>query len=350
MRLRAVILALAAGVFFVLPATLDFLADWLWFGEVGYRQLYSTEITARAVAGAGAFLIAAGWLVLHARLALRAISPVASTFTTRDGFAVALPTRDQVRPLVMLLAAIAAFLMASVASSQWMTLLSWWYQVPFGKADPILGHDAALYVFTLPAVEMVRFFLFGLVLLSGLGVTALYFAAGQVVLTPFGLQIDTRARRHLAWLAASLFLVLALGAWLSRLHEIVLPSGIIQGASYADVHGRMPAAMALAIASVVAAGLAAATAITGTTRHVIAGVVVYALVLLGGEAYSGILQRFVVTPNEQVRETPFMEYNIAATREAFALDRVEERELDGDATLTRADIERNRETLDNVRL
>jgi uncharacterized membrane protein (UPF0182 family) len=57
-----------------------------------------------------------------------------------------------------------------------------------------------------------------------------------------------------------------------------------------------------------------------------------------------------VTPNEQVRETPFIEYNIAATREAFALDQVEERELPGDAALTRADLEANRGTLDNVRL
>ena len=58
-----------------------------------------------------------------------------------------------------------------------------------------------------------------------------------MALTPFGLRIENRARRHLAWLAAALFLVLALGAWLGRLQEIVSPSGIIQGASYADVHG-----------------------------------------------------------------------------------------------------------------
>ena len=45
-----------------------------------------------------------------------------------------------------------------------------------------------------------------------------------------------------------------------------------------------------------------------------------------------------------------MEYNIAATREAFALDRVEERELAGDAALTKQDIDANRGTLDNVRL
>jgi len=349
-RIRAIVLGLGAAIFFVLPASLDFLADWLWFGEVGYQQVYSTEIAARAAIWAAAFVISVAWLALNARAALSAISPAPMTFTTREGFTVALPTRDQVRPLVLALAAIASFLLASFLSSQWMTLLAWWYQVPFGKADPVLGHDAAMYVFTLPALQLLRGFLFGLVLLAAVGVVALYFAAGQVVLTPFGFRVEDRARRHLAWLAAGLFLVLALGSWLGRLQEIVATSGIIQGASYADVHARMPAALALMMASLVAAGLSAATAIGLSTRHLIAGLAVYALVLLAGEGYASVLQRFVVTPNEQVRETPFIEYNIAATRDAFGLDRVEERELRGEATLTRQDIENNRGTIDNVRL
>ena len=350
MRIRAVILILGAAILFVLPATLDFLADWLWFGEVGYRQVYSTEIGARATSGVAAFVLTLAWLALHARLALAAMSPSPLTFTTRDGFTVALPTRDQVRPLVMLLAAIGSFLIASFVSSQWMTLLLWWNQTPFGKGDPILGHDAAMYVFTLPALQLVRGVLLGMVLLAAAGVVALYFVSGQVVMTPFGLRIDDRARRHLAWLAAALFMVLALGAWLNRLQEIVSPSGIIQGASYADVHGRMPAALVLALASIVAAGLSIATAATGVIRHAITGAALYAIVLLGGEGYASMLQRFAVTPNEQVRETPYMEYNIAATRDAFALDRVEERELPGDAALSKQDIENNRGTIDNVRL
>ena len=129
-----------------------------------------------------------------------------------------------------------------------------------------------------------------------------------------------------------------------------MPSGIIQGASYADVHARMPAALALTAAALVGAALAVASAIGGSRRLLIAGAVLYAVTMLGGSAYAAMLQRFAVTPNEQVRETPFMEYNIAATRAAFALDQVEERELPGEAALTRADIEANRETLDNVRL
>ncbi len=63
-----------------------------------------------------------------------------------------------------------------------------------------------------------------------------------------------------------------------------------------------------------------------------------------------MLQRFVVTPNEQARESPFIQHNIDATRRAFALDRVEERALTGDAMLTREDIGATRRRSQNVRL
>ena len=341
---------LAAALFFVLPAAVDLMTDWLWFGEVGYRPVYVTALTSRALLAIGTFLVALGWLAFNVRRALASISATPSTFTTREGFAVALPTRDQLRPLVLLLVAGAAFLIASYASSQWLTVLSWWHQVAFGKSDPILERDAAFYVFTLPLLELVRGLAVGLVLLATAGSAALYVASGQMALTPFGLNVGAGARRHLTWLAAAFFVVLAVGAWLGRVQEIVSPSGIIQGASYADVHARMPAALALTVASLIGAGLAVASALGGSLRLLIGAAALYALTLLGGEGYATILQRFAVSPNEQVRETPFMEYNIAATREAFALDTVEERELTGDAALTRADIEANRGTLDNVRL
>ena len=79
-------------------------------------------------------------------------------------------------------------------------------------------------------------------------------------------------------------------------------------------------------------------------------VLLYIGVAIGGSAAAGLMQRFVIAPNEQARETPYIEHNIAATRKAFALDRVEEREVSGDSTLTRADIDANAETLGNVRL
>jgi len=126
-RVRIVLVLAAVALLFIVPAFLDFLADWLWFGEVGYRQVYSTEITARSVIGIAAFAGTFAWLALNARFAMASMALAPMTFTTREGFTVALPTRDQVRPLVMILIAIAAFLIASLASSEWMTLLLWWH-------------------------------------------------------------------------------------------------------------------------------------------------------------------------------------------------------------------------------
>ena len=74
------ILLLAGVLFFFLPFTVDFLTDWMWFGEVGYRDVYSTEITARATLAVAVFVVAAAWLTFHMRMALAALSPAPVTF------------------------------------------------------------------------------------------------------------------------------------------------------------------------------------------------------------------------------------------------------------------------------
>jgi len=81
-----------------------------------------------------------------------------------------------------------------------------------------------------------------------------------------------------------------------------------------------------------------------------AGVGLYIAVVLGGWAYPAVVQRFSVGPNELAKETPYIQYNIAATRKAFGLESIEERELRGDSALTRSDISANLRTVNNIRL
>jgi uncharacterized membrane protein (UPF0182 family) len=346
-----VLIFLAIGLlFFVLPSTTTFLVDWLWFGELGYRSVYVTTITSKSTVGVIAFVLAFGWLAANLRHALNAASAAPASFTTREGFTIVLPTRDQLRPLAMLAAALAAALIAVFAASEWMTVLSWWHQTTFPATDPILGRNVAFYVFTLPFLDLIRGLAMALIVLAAVGSAAIYVFAGELALTPFGLRMAPGVRRHGAVLAAALFLVLAMGAWLDQPRQLLTVSGIIQGASYTDVHARIPAAFALMIAALAGFVLALLYATGRWPMALIAGVALYAVVLIGGGIYASVQQRFFVAPNEQVRETPYIEHNIAATRQAFALDRVDDREISGDAELTRADIERNRETIDNVRL
>jgi uncharacterized membrane protein (UPF0182 family) len=57
-----------------------------------------------------------------------------------------------------------------------------------------------------------------------------------------------------------------------------------------------------------------------------------------------------VAPTELTRETPYLRHHITATREAWGLDSVDTRELDGEANLTLSDIRDNAPTIENVRL
>ena len=180
---------------------------------------------------------------------------------------------------------------------------------------------------------------------------AVYAMAGTISFDAArGLRVGPAARRHLSVLAAALLLVLAFGAWLDVPRLLVTSSGLIHGATNADVAVMIPALRVLLVAAVIGAGLALAQTRIASWWPLLTAAALYGVVSAAGTGAAAVMQRFVIAPNEQVRELPYIEHNIAATRAAFGLDTVEERELSGDALLTRADIDANAATLGNVRL
>jgi uncharacterized membrane protein (UPF0182 family) len=349
--LRLLLLALALLVFLGGPSLLRYYTDWLWFGEVGYRQIFLTMIRSQGALFSLAFIFATVWFVVNLNVALNAIGNIRPVFTTREGIQVTLPGGQQLRTLARGAAVLLAALVGLFVSGQWQEWLMWRLGTPFGVVDPILGHDVAFYVFSLPFLRLLLRLGQTLVVLAALGAGAIYLVSGHLTSGfPARLSMSSVARRHLVLLAVAFFLLLAWGAWLQRAGHLVETSGLIHGASYADVYGRMPAALLLTAVAIVGALLAAWQAFHERNWPVPVAIGLYLAVSIGGEVYSSVLQRFIVTPNEQVRETPFIEHNIAATRRAFGLENVEERPLSGDALLTRNDVANNAATLENVRL
>ena len=55
---RIVILILAAIIFFGGPSIIGFATDWLWFGELGYQQVFLTTLRAQGTLFTIAFAIA----------------------------------------------------------------------------------------------------------------------------------------------------------------------------------------------------------------------------------------------------------------------------------------------------
>ena len=349
--LRFIVIVVLAVLFLGGPSLVRFYTDWLWFGEVGYQEVFLTIVRSQASLFTITFVIAVLWLVFNLRLALGSMREGRPIFTTQQGIEVALPGRQQLQTIASAIAMILSGLIGLYASSQWETWVMWQKAVPFGQQDPILGYDVGFYVFTIPFLQFVRGIAQTLVIMAALGAGAVYALSGMVLTAPFSfVSMTPTVRRHIALLAAVFFLLVAGGAWLGRFELLAHPAGIIYGASYADVHARLPVAMVLSVVSILGAVLACMSGFTRRNWPIPVAIALYLVVSLGGEAYATLLQRFVVTPNEQARESPFIRNNIDATRRAFALDGVVERGLTGDAVLTRDDIAKNATTLQNVRL
>jgi uncharacterized membrane protein (UPF0182 family) len=348
---RVVGLAVLALLVLGTPQLVRYYTDWLWFSEAGFPQVFTTLLRSQSLLFASAVLISVVWFAVNVRIAVATMGDRRPTFVTREGIEVQLPGREQVQRLALAGMTVVAVLIGLYAAAQWPLWLTFRYGQPFGQADPILGYDVGFYVFGLPFWQVLRGIAQVLVVLAALVSGGLYLVSGSLA-SSFGARISmTRAvRLHLSALAAIFFVLLAAGAWLGRAEHLLEPTPLIFGASYADVMGRMPANLVLVAVCLAGAVLALLQASTTRNWPIPVAVALYVLVSVGGELYSTALQRFVVAPNEQTRESPYIQHNIDATRRAFALDAVEERELSGDALLTGADISRNAATLDNVRL
>ena len=242
----------------------------------------------------------------------------------------------------------------SSPAAEWETWLYFLNATPFGATDPILGRDIGFYVFTLPLLEMRPQVCCLVLTLVAAVATVVVYVFGEEV----GLDADARAVRVAPRDAAprpargAAAARPGFGAWLQIPQLLTATSGIVTGATYTDVHARMPALVGARRAPrVLSAALALWQAFTtGRLWPIAAAAGLYVVVSIGGSAYAAIIQRFVVAPNEQVRETPFIVHNIQATRAAFGLEGVAERPLSGEAHLTRADLDRNAATIDNVPL
>ena len=350
--LRLPVVIVVAAVFLVAPTLVQLYTEWLWFGEIGHQSVFVRSLTAQWLAGVLGFgaafvLLAGSWRSAFGAMRQPFLLLGPSTPEVRP----VVVERKQIRAIINGAAVLLSLLLALFASSQWLVWLQAFYATPFGEADAVLGRDVGFYIFRLPALDIVRGFLLLGVLLAFAGSAVLYFLAGSLNVDPrLRLEIAPAARRQLSLLAAGVFLVMAFGAYLDIPRLLVTPGGVIEGASAVDVEVMIPLLWVLMWVALAGALLAVFQAFSKAPWPLAAAVAGYLLVWLGGSAYAAAIQRFVIAPNEQVRETPYIVNNLAATRKAFGLEDIETRQLSGDAALTLEDIDNNADTIKNVRL
>jgi uncharacterized membrane protein (UPF0182 family) len=361
MRLRGLpgLLILAMVLLFVVPSAVAFYTDWLWFQELGYQRIFLRSLNAQGTAFAVTFLAVFLFLHVNLRFARRRTfdRPRVVLGTGADGRTISVESRRLANLAVPLSLAV-AFGVGMMGAAMWMSWLTFFNAVPFGDTDPLFGREISFYVYRLPVYQAVRHqaLLVSVVALIGCGLY--YVLSGSFVVearpgVPWPrVRLVQAARRHLSLLVTLILGLLAWGAWLEVPNTLLTPTpaSVAFGASYADVYARIPFLWLTMATLVLSAVLAAWHGFGRRSWMLPLAVALYFAVSLGGGLYASFVQRFVVTPDEQNKEQPYIVHNIAATRKAYGLDRVVERELSGDAELTATDIIDNAGTIENVRL
>jgi uncharacterized protein len=356
-----IVTAIFAGVGLILLGLIGgFLVDWMWFSAIGYSQVFWTTIVAKAVvffvvfaatglvawANARIALSLAGWR----RVSLGVAGKPAAPAMPSDLFEF---MRDRLpwRLAIIGSAGFIALLAAWGEVGNWSVILQFLYQVPYGTHDPLFGKDIGFYLFSLPAYIAFKnwalLVLFASALLAGLT----YWAHGDVEYGAPGWSISPAAIAHGSVLLGALFAVKACSYALDRYFLLYGNNGVVVGAGYTDIHVELPVLWLLIGLSIVAACVAWANLRVRTYRLPAAAIVVLfgGAFLLSG-VVPGVFERFYVRPNELEWERPYIERNIALTREAYNLNRIAAKPFPAEQNLSFNTLEANKATIENIRL
>ncbi|HEV7787627.1 MAG TPA: UPF0182 family protein [Pseudonocardia sp.] len=337
---------------------LDYYVNWLWFGEVGYRQVFSTIVLTRIVQFV---LVAVVFAVLLA-------ATLAVAFRSRPVFVPVSGPEDPVaryrtviiqrlRVFAVGVPLVIGVIAGLAAQGDWQTAQMFLHSTPFGTADPVFGMDVGFYAFQLPFYRWVLDLMFVAVALCFVASLITHYIFGGVRLAGRAGQVSVAARAQLAVLAGIFVLLKAVAYWLDRYSTLLSSSsdngGVFSGASYTDLNAVIPAKIILLFISLICA----AAFFAAVFRHnlqlpsIAIALLVLSSVLIGA-AWPAVLQQFVVKPNANVREAIPIQRNIEATQAAYGLtpDKVKYQDYSGRTDATPAQVGADTATISNLRL
>jgi uncharacterized protein len=364
MRHRGRVLAIAVVVaaLIVLGLTTDFLVDWAWFSAVGYLSVYWTILGGKILLFLAVFVVSTTLLWVNGSLALRFATPRRDVrlreVTRASGGGQTLPDLwELIRPrlpwrlLIGGVAGLVGILVAAGEVGHWDVFLRFVHQVPYGQHDPLFGKDLSFYLFSLPAYLPLKNWLLLLLFLGAVMAGAVYLVNGGIAPGELRWSVSPAPIVHGSILLALFFAVKAWSYSLDRFLLLYRDNGVVVGASYTDVHVELPVLWVLVGLAVVAAVASAANAWVRTYKLPVAGaVLVFGSSLVFSAVVPALFQRLFVKPNELQLERPYLQHNIALTRQAYNLQQITAKPFPADQSLTWQVLQANRPTVDNIRL
>ena len=341
----AVIAALLIG-FFVFSG---FYADLLWFQQLGFTEVLTTQW----IAAIAMFLVGFVGMALPVWLAIEI------AYRTRPVYAKLSSQVDRYQQVVEPLRRLATYGIPALfglfggvaAASRWQLVLLWMNGTPSGTKDPQFNLDVSFYLFDLPFFQAVVAFSSAVVLIALIATAVVTYLYGGIRVVSREVWISMAARVQISVLAALYLILQAVSLWLDQYTTLNDTGTLITGASYTDVAATIPGRVILAGIALMVAVLFVVTAFTGRWRLPLVGTALLIVAsLIVGSLYPWIVQRFQVEPNAKSLETPYIKRNIDMTRDAYGIADVEEEEYAATTDATPGALRQDAETTANIRI
>lgn len=340
-----------AAIVFVLFSAAGIYTDWLWFRQLGYEVVFTTEIIGQVLAFLAGFVVMTTLVAIGLMLAWRT-RPIYLRMPEESPFQAYQQLLEGLRKVVMFgLPAAIGVLGGLVAAREWQTAALFLSGGDFGVTDSHFGLDVGFFVFDLPMFVFATGYLSGAVLLAALVNGAVHLIYGGIRFTGREVKVSKPARVQLAILVAVYLLIQGVSLWLDQYSTAVTSSALFTGVNYTDANAVIPGLQILALISIAVALAFLVTAFIGQWRiSIIATALMVVSSLVLGGLYPWIVQTFQVVPNERSLEAPYLQKNIDATRLAYQLDGVEVIEYDATVVAEPGALRNDAKTTASIRI
>jgi len=345
------------ALFVVGSRALSIYVSALWFGSLGYSSVYWSIFKLKVALFLIFFVLTALilrgaiWLIQRA-FASFAIGP-RTVFINQQPVSIS-PGRF-LNPLAWIVSIGAGLMFGFGMRASWREFALYLNQPQTSLADPIFNKPVGFYLFTLPVYEAISGWLFYLAVIILVAAVAYAVLATTQDAAAVATKSTSARKTSIAAISCALAVCLLIVAWkilLSRYPYLWGDHQTFSGVTYMEANHLLPGLRLVSIAALIAGILCLINAFTMRRVRVLiaAFAIPLAVYLVAGVLIPAYVTNFVVKPNELGRETPYIEHNIAWTRRAFGLDKIEQRNFEAETTVESFGLQDNRATLDNIRL
>jgi uncharacterized protein len=342
-------------IFASLKTLATFFTDYLWFSSVNLAGVWRHLFLVKAGLFFGFALIF--FVVLWVNLAVvDRLAPSELSLGPEDELVRRYQQRVTPRAVLVrtVVSVVVALIAASGAIGQWKNFLLFSDGVYFtgpNRNDPQFHKNIGFYLFKLPFLSFIVQWAFVSLVVMAVLVIIAHYLNGGIRVQSGAPSVAPQVKVHISVLLAAMALVKAVGYVLARYNLDLSQNGYVQGATYTDVHARLPALTLLFWISLLAAAILLINIRRRGWALPVLGVGLWAFVaIVIGAIYPAIVQAVKVNPAQNTLEKPYIARNIAATRAAIGINNVTQTSFKANQSLTPSEVAANAPTLGNVQL